>query len=418
MRSVITVTNINVKEYSISVTFECNGAISRYFTDNTLYVTYDTVIGSTPDGIAVIPFVANVLPLVWLTDSVLEIPVLDGDFYRSISEFKRGYENMYPMLDFAGEVKPLETVEHSCELDNGSGLFFSGGVDSFASLVAHAEEKIRLILILGADIPLDDHDGVKNTTAMIESAADEFGCSHEIIKSNFREFINYLYVKPLIYKAPSHYWQGFQHGIGIISLSAPLAFTLGLKKIYMASTIAPESTRTCASHHTIDNYVKFADTAVSNDLNDLSRQHKLKSIVEYAGEYGKKVFLRVCWKSKGGGNCGKCEKCLRTIAGLYAEGESPAVYGLDINNAGGCEKAVELLQKRILIHGADFWTNIQDRMRENSEKVLSNAFTHWVMTTDFASVNKPVIKKIFVSLERAQILFRLVKNIMLRRPRL
>ncbi len=56
------------------------------------------------------------------------------------------------------------------------------------------------------------------------------------------------------------------------------------------------------------------------------------AIVEYAHRTGTYPKLRVCWITSGGKNCSQCEKCLRTLYGLMAEGEDPTHYGFDLSS--------------------------------------------------------------------------------------
>ncbi len=101
----IIVTSISCTGKRIEVRFAVEGEIQKYFNTDIFWAEYSEEISITPEGIAVIPFVCNVLPIVWLTDANLELPELDSDFFNSIEKFKQGYINMYPMLTFKGEVK-------------------------------------------------------------------------------------------------------------------------------------------------------------------------------------------------------------------------------------------------------------------------------------------------------------------------
>jgi len=89
---------------NVTVNFQVHGTVGRFFSGENFKVDYSIEVEDVPSGVAVIPFVCNVLPVVWLTDTVLEVPSLDRDFYKSIQAFKQGYENMYPMLPFNGKV--------------------------------------------------------------------------------------------------------------------------------------------------------------------------------------------------------------------------------------------------------------------------------------------------------------------------
>ena len=92
MNNTFSVKSVVVEGGTLDVTFSTTGHISKYFNSPLkFHVEYSEDIEKVPVGIAIIPFVCNVLPIVWLTDSTLELPEIDNDFYRSIDKFKQGY---------------------------------------------------------------------------------------------------------------------------------------------------------------------------------------------------------------------------------------------------------------------------------------------------------------------------------------
>ena len=100
------------------------------------------------------------------------------------------------------------------------------------------------------------------------------------------------------------------------------------KIVYFASTFtASEKGKiTCASSPAIDNFVKFGSTHVVHDGYEFDRQDKVHNITEFAERTGINIPLRVCWRSTGGKNCCKCEKCWRTILEIIAEGKNAQDY--------------------------------------------------------------------------------------------
>ena len=80
--------------------------------------------------------------------------------------------------------------------------------------------------------------------------------------------------------------------------------------------------------------------------------------------------LRVCWESAGGSNCCHCEKCLRTILAIYAEGADPRDFGFDyedINTVGKWFRntfSVSGTDERLLQR----YLPIQETMRKNLTK--------------------------------------------------
>lgn len=190
----ITVERIEISANRIEVIYKAEGKIREQFNPeiSSFWCEYSVPVGKVPAGIAVIPFVCNVLPLVWLTDAELLVSELDHEFYMSISAFKQGFVEMYPHVKFAGKVTVERFIECHVHEDRKerNALFFSGGVDAMASLLAHRDEKPDLVTVWGADIRLHDYAGWENVMKHVRKIADGFGCNSIEIKSNFRTFIN------------------------------------------------------------------------------------------------------------------------------------------------------------------------------------------------------------------------------------
>ena len=100
----IKVSDITIESNKLKVDFVVSDNLKKFFNDNTFWVYYSEDISDTPKSIAVIPFVCNVLPIIWLTDSNLIIDDVDANFYYNIPYIKNGYINMYPMFNFGGQI--------------------------------------------------------------------------------------------------------------------------------------------------------------------------------------------------------------------------------------------------------------------------------------------------------------------------
>lgn len=345
-----------------------------------------------------IPFVCNVLPIVWLTDAVLELDELDKDFYNCIEKLKAGYEEMYPRLSFKGRIdcKPIKYV--SKEKERRSLTFFSGGVDAFATLLAHIDEKPTLFSICGADIKLDNKPGWSAVMNQIEEVSKTFNLHTIQCHSNFREFIDEEKLCDLVAELGSKddYWHGFQHGIGLIGHAAPLAYAYGHHMNYIASsyTIRERSYITCASDPRIDNFVKFSGAKVYHDQFEYNRQEKLHHIVDYCQSVNKSIVLRVCWTAGEGENCCSCEKCKRTIFGLLSAGANPNNFGFVLSDVDIWRLIRAVMWKDIIpTHNLIFWQDIQDDVvaSKSNDRRLK-----WLYRYNFEKCNewKITIKKI------------------------
>lgn len=293
-----------------------------------LEVTYSQSIGDVPKGVAVIPLLCDVLPIVWLMDAEIVVDELDQSFYNSIAGFKNGYIKMYPELKFGGLVTAKKLISYTYNTEK-SAVLFSGGVDAFNTLFSNMAEHPALITLWGADIACDNEEGWKPVQQQVEETAAKFDLSYYIVRTNFRKIISEATMTNFV-QEKNHalgWWHDFQHGIGIISHVAPIAYQYGIGKVYIASSFTAADTYTCASDPTIDNFVRFGNTVVIHDGYEYNRQMKIHNICSYTEEHHVTAPLRVCWKSTTGRNCCTCEKCYRTMMGVLAEGKDPQKLG-------------------------------------------------------------------------------------------
>lgn len=401
MKSKIWIRSVAINTYRIEVHYQVEGDIRKCFNLNetpSFCVEYSDVVEKVPQGIAVIPFVCNVLPLVWLTDAELIVPELDRDFYLSVSEFKKGYEEMYPKVTFAGRITVGNIVDYNNheKSDKKSAVFFSGGVDAMASLLAHIDEKPDLVTIWGADIKLEDEIGWKNVQKHIQKVADEYGLNLLTIRSNFRSFI-----KPRLGAVSAYwhgsYWGGIQHGIGIIGHIAPYAFVKNLSIVYIGSSYSTEYrlVHPWGSDPRIDNRVRFAGVEVLHDQADCTRQDKIDHIVDHVKKKHVEMTLRVCWISSGGKNCCHCEKCYRTIMGLLAAGAEPQKFGFDIV-LSDLVKMKPYLEQKVLFSDGDivFWKEVQEKFVKNRNHIPLANQLEWIYDYDFDKINYTFPKRI------------------------
>lgn len=333
MRPYLKVTGIVKHGCKIEVRFQTDSDSHKFFNDKEypFWVEYNTPVDNIPDSIAVIPFLVNVLPIIWVADMDLYVHDVDKDFLECIPVVKRGYEKMYPMLYFKGSIR-AEKVTYNC-VERGvyrCATFFSGGLDAFATLLAHINEKPDLITVRGADISVYDNDSWQTVICQNHRVTEEYDVSQLTISSNFAIFINKSRLETLIKGSGDNWWHGFQHGIGLLGIAAPLAYVLNLSRIYIASSYTAADHVTCASDPTIDNHVRFCGTEIIHDQYEYDRFEKTRHILEYARTYNKKPYLRVCYQPESNGqNCCKCEKCIRTAVAIHVLGGDIRDFGFD-----------------------------------------------------------------------------------------
>jgi hypothetical protein len=186
---------------------------------------------------------------------------------------------------------------------NGVSLFFSGGVDSFYSLIKHRDEVENLVLIHGFDVPLADTKTFDLTEAQALEAGRLFGKRLIVVRTN------------LHWEQPSvpGGW-GMYHGPALAAVAHALAPLHG--RIYIASSFSYADLHPWGSHPLLDPLWSTEAVQIVHDGGE-TRMDKLRLLVQYPEALAR---LRVCWENLGNYNCGLCEKCLRTMLGLRALG--------------------------------------------------------------------------------------------------
>jgi hypothetical protein len=99
---------------------------------------------------------------------------------------------------------------------------------------------------------------------------------------------------------------------------ATVANLLGFGRVYVPATYTYADLFPWGSHPLLDPLWRTEGTEIIHDSAEVSRFDKLAALAhdEVAQEH-----LRVCWENRDGAyNCGRCEKCTRTMIALRAHG--------------------------------------------------------------------------------------------------
>lgn len=387
------VQNYNSK---IEVKFEVSDNLKQYFSDNDNIFTceYMSDISDVPPEVLVIPFITNVLPIAWVTDSVIIVDKLDKTFYDSINKFKQGFIDMYPKATFKGDIKVDEIIQANInsKKEVRHSLFFSGGVDSTSSLISTIHKKPILILIWGSDIMLHDKLGWETAKEIVDITARKLGLDTAYIKSNFRTIIKEdvlsEYIKDTVQDS---WWHGIQHGIALLGHVAPYAYKMNIHTHYIPGTFCDKDTNIkCASYPTIDENLRFCNCSIIHEGFDKNRQQKVNNICQNYKKLVDKPELRVCYMSRGEKiNCCECEKCFRTIYAIVAEKEDPRDYGFNITM-----KDLDFIYNKMMIENTKSeyfrkyrWGPIQESFLRDKKYWKKVKGVNWILKYDFDKVN-------------------------------
>lgn len=396
MKSII-LDRIVVKNNRVDYFFSIKGDLQKYFKKNNhLFLEYNYDISDLPNSILVIPFVANIIPLVWITDSTIVVNEIDRNFFECLSKVKNGYQNMFPNVVFKGHIVVDKIIENVYIPEKEAASLFSGGLDALTTLIRIKEKNPILITEYGwHEDDLQYSDVWEADKANAINFAKVHGLDNILIQSNYGTFIVAGNIdRDFAKRLGDTWWHGLHHGLAIISAAIPMAFKLKVESIYIASSNSPLYLVSCASDPTVDNEIRYASGNVYHDGYELSRQDKVKVVVDYFSVSKEPVNIRVCFRKEE--NCCKCEKCLRTIIGIVAEGKDPNDFGFHIPNNISQHIKVALNEEVKFFTNTFikiYWKIAQNRMEENHKNIPYKDLLEWFLEYNFESERKKALLK-------------------------
>jgi hypothetical protein len=183
----------------------------------------------------------------------------------------------------------------------GVGCFFSGGVDSFYTFLKHREEITHLIFVHGFDLPLSDTSLRPRVAASLREAAAELNRPLIEVETNLREILDRRLN-----------WV-ITHGAALGS--AALLLSHQLSKIYLPASNTFANLFPTGSHPVLD---PLWSTEAMEIVHDGCEADRVQKVAKIATCDVALKHLRVCWENpEGAYNCGRCEKCQRTMLNLH-----------------------------------------------------------------------------------------------------
>jgi hypothetical protein len=231
------------------------------------------------------------------------VPAQFLDFLPSVQALMRVWRTyLQPVSVEVLAGQPTAALYTPHDAQRGVGLFFSAGVDSFYSLLKHQSEITHLIFVHGFDTLLSQPDiRVRNAKALRQAAAEMNKPLIEV-ETNWREEVD-GYVR----------WSHDTATVAQLSIAALLGTQL--QKVYVAGNFDYFGEK---HSHGIPAVLHTAGVDTVRDGMVCLRLDKMTVV---ASSDTAMRWLRVCWQNRSlAYNCGRCEKCLRTMIGLHLAG--------------------------------------------------------------------------------------------------
>jgi hypothetical protein len=191
-----------------------------------------------------------------------------------------------------------------------TGAFFSGGVDSFYMVMRRLLDPRRLlrpdelICVAGFDVPLSRQAERLRRRNRLSRVAESLGVRLVEVATNLKET-----------RLATADWNDLWHGCGIVATG--LALEERYRRLMIAATFDYAHLKSLGSHPMTDALLSTGGTRV---LHEGARATRFQKVEYLAGVEGPLDALHVCWKQESDENCGRCEKCLRTMVMLEVAG--------------------------------------------------------------------------------------------------
>jgi len=233
---------------------------------------------------------------------VSEAPVSER-WYRGQQQIQQILASWYPALRVVPVTAPVAERPRGSA---GVAAFFSGGVDSFSTVLRHRQRLSALWVVRGFDITLEDTSGWARTLEHLTAAAKDLGMPLHAIETNLRQLIDL-----------AGDWGSLTHGAALASVALLHQEEFGL--VLVPATHTYRDLFPWGSHPLLD---PSWSTEAIDLMHEGAHLTRFQKTAEVAASPIALNHLRVCWQNTGQYNCGRCEKCVRTQTALALNGAS------------------------------------------------------------------------------------------------
>lgn len=271
------------------------------------------------------PFVLGTLFMAMLRSTDLYVHgEVSPSLLRNLEEFQSAWicwrPNRYTKIEICADV---EKEQPKANNSDGAVVVFSGGLDSCFTVWRHYtgscgrfRQNIQAgIMVHGFDIPLDQSDVFRRASAKSRRILESVGMELIPMATNFRGL--------------EGDWDD-THGAGLASCLMLLqagyaAGLIGSSQSYHGVVLPHGSNPMTDWLMSSDNF------SIIHDGTAFTRGEKAREIANWPEAL---KYLRVCWQGKQKDrNCGRCEKCIRTILNFRSMGLSlPECFEEDVSD--------------------------------------------------------------------------------------
>lgn len=284
---------------------------------------------------------ASIIPSMWMNENIEIKERISPFLYSNIDKIQNILCDWYPE---ANKISVNSTLGYDKYTDNRKvACFFTGGVDSFYTLMKHIDEIDVIIYVHGFDAWLYETEYLSMVSKHMNQVAKEMNKEIIEVESNIHPFGD-KYVN----------W-GFQY-FGSALASVAILLSSNIRKVYIGSGKDSNNLIPCGSHPDLDYLWSTENVEIVHDGCEATRLDKIKSIIHNESALN---HLRVCFdRTNGLYNCSVCEKCIRTMISLNLLGvldKCKTFDKLDISLIPGI-----IIEKNTLLYAIENYNELPD----------------------------------------------------------
>jgi hypothetical protein len=216
-----------------------------------------------------------------------------------VQEILATWDRQLRPVPINADARAAPLANHGCV-----SCFFSGGVDSWYSLLKHRAEISTPVFVHGFDIPLENTALRARVSRSLQDACTALGMQLLEVETNVRDLSEGCVS-----------WELY-HGAAMASV----AHVLGprLRKIYIAASTTYANLVPNGTHPILDPLWSTESTELVHDGCEAAKMEKVARVAACDAAVRTR---RVCYENPNGDyNCGRCRKCLNTMVSLRLVG--------------------------------------------------------------------------------------------------
>lgn len=248
---------------------------------------------------------AQLIPSMATETPLASDAALDPQFLSHLNEAQSVLSSWVDVLNHVGcDALSAGDVAAPPEGARRVASFFTGGADSFYTLLENLDEITDIVFVHGFDIKLSDTVLLAQSVAMVDKVAAAFGKRVIHVETNMRPILD------------TYLGWSYTHGAALATIAH--LFSDVFSRVYIAASDTYPALAPWGSHPMLDPLWSSSKLKFIHHGADKNRTEKIIRVAE--SEIALKT-LRVCWMNYDGAyNCGRCEKCQRTMIDLRIAG--------------------------------------------------------------------------------------------------